>query len=692
MSFGRTKRLLMGLLALLAPLPLPFNEVVSWPPLIAYGVAVALFLRRARREPERWLPRWAMNVLGLAYLPVFFFDLTVLEAGRVVGPVVHLLLFVVVVKLYALARERDKWQTLMAVFFLFLASMATSTHPSVVLFLVAFLVLTLLLLTRFAFLHILSGFGHDDVAPALLPLRSFLTFSTLLILLVAIPLFAVLPRVKAPYIIGRGTGTGTVIAAAGFSDEITLDTIGLARDNPEVVMRVRYQGPRPAEHELRFKAGAHEEFRNGVWLRTREGGRAVHREPGATVFRVADGQPVALAQVWLRPLLGRRLALPVETVAVAVDVGLLERSDLGTVSLVERPSGVLQYRVHLARLPVSGAPAPLSVSAPSLDLSGVTPEITELAAVVMGEGSPRRRAEALVRHFHQEYDYTLDFLGRASDTPLEDFLFKYKSGHCEYFASAMVLMLRSQGIPARLVTGFLGGEYNPLEGYYIVRQLNAHAWVEAYLPGEGWQVFDPTPPGGRPTSSSGGWTGLLGQAYDYLVFRWDRYVVTYGFYDQVRMFLRLRELWQGLWSAFDRPDEAPGTPGEAPAEEGGPGAEPSPADGPGSLPVTALLLALLAATVAGLLYRRSASLDATAAYRRLSRRLRRRGVPAGAGTAPLALRQAAGARFPQAAAATGRVVELYLEASFGDRRLAVAEQQELRQALAAALKGLRQRP
>ena len=64
----------------------------------------------------------------------------------------------------------------------------------------------------------------------------------------------------------------------------------------------------------------------------------------------------------------------------------------------------------------------------------------------------------------------------------------------------MVLMLRSQGIPARLVTGFLGGEYNPFEGYYIVRESNAHAWVEACMPGEGWRIFDPTPPAGRPVA------------------------------------------------------------------------------------------------------------------------------------------------------------------------------------------------
>ena len=87
-----------------------------------------------------------------------------------------------------------------------------------------------------------------------------------------------------------------------------------------------------------------------------------------------------------------------------------------------------------------------------------------------------------------------------------------------------------------------------------MRQSNAHAWVEAYLPEEGWRLFDPTPPAGRPQISSRGWGLLFSQAYDYLVFRWDRYVLTYGFYDQVDAFIRLRELFEGVWSLFGRGD------------------------------------------------------------------------------------------------------------------------------------------
>ena len=238
MSFGRQKRLLLGWMALLAPIPLPFNEVVGWLVVALYAVGVLCFLRRASLDPPRWLPAWGMNVLGLAYLPIFLLDLFGFSRG-LVQPVLHLCLFAVLVKLFAIVRERDKWQALIGVFFVFLAAMGTSVHPTIVLYLAAFLVLALVLLTRFAFLHVLAGFGREDPALARMPLRGFLLFATAATMALAVPLFLLLPRVRAPFIIGRGGNTGLVIEAAGFSDEVTLDSIGRIRGSREVAMRVR---------------------------------------------------------------------------------------------------------------------------------------------------------------------------------------------------------------------------------------------------------------------------------------------------------------------------------------------------------------------------------------------------------------------------------------------------------------------
>ena len=101
---------------------------------------------------------------------------------------------------------------------------------------------------------------------------------------------------------------------------------------------------------------------------------------------------------------------------------------------------------------------------------------------------------ALRNRFIKDYKYSLSFTRPKDKEPLLDFLLKNKQGHCEYFASAFALLARSLGIPTRVVTGYLVSEYNELGQYYIVREKNAHAWAESWLPGKGWVTFDPTPP------------------------------------------------------------------------------------------------------------------------------------------------------------------------------------------------------
>ena len=335
MTFGRQKRLLLGWLAFLAPLPLPFNDVVRWPLLALYLAGVLFFLRRAAQDPPGWLPNWGMNVLGLLYVPFFFFDLYTFSGGRLVQAVLHLGLFTLVVKLYALVRERDKWQAALGIFFLFLAAMGTSVHPAIVLYLIAFLVLALLLLTRFAFLHVLAGFGREDPALAGLPLRGFLTLATVLTLLLAVPLFVLLPRVRSPYIVGRGVGTGTQIEASGFSDEVTLDSIGLIRNSREVALRLQTETPLDPDREIRFKAATYDAYQGGTWRRSPVS-TVLHRSVGAR-FWLRKETPRRWATIYLQPLRTRSLPLPVDTVVVEPGVTSLDRDGGGALAFSVAP-------------------------------------------------------------------------------------------------------------------------------------------------------------------------------------------------------------------------------------------------------------------------------------------------------------------------------------------------------------------
>lgn len=682
--FAREKRLLLGTLAALAPVPLPFNEVIGWPFLIAYLAGVALFVVRARAGKESWLPPWAMNVLGLAYLPLFLFDLRLFSGGRMIGPVLHLGMFAVLIKLFALRRERDKWQALMGIFFLFLAAMATSVHPSVTLYLIAFLAASMLLLVRFAMLHVLAGFGHRDASLARVPLKGFLAACVVFSIVLAVPLFAMLPRVSSPYLSGGvGPGGGPQVQTTGFSDEVTLDSIGRIRQSREVAMRVDYQrGGSPREADVRFKAATFDRYDGRAWSRTP--GRRELIERGAQI-QLSEERPDSWADVFLYPVTGKSLPLPTSTRVLKVDRRGVEIGAGGAIYLMVPANSTLRYSVGLGPRPTSVAlpPDPAEPSPATLDLTGVTPEIAALADQVAGEGDDEERARRLEEHLSETYHYTLDFVGRGSGAPLDDFLFRYKSGHCEYFASALVLLLRAEGIHARLATGFLGADYNPIEGLWVVRQSNAHAWVEAYVPGEGWIELDPTPPAGRPTGGSASVWNLATQAWDTLVFRWDRYVLTYGLNDQVDLVGTLRELWLRLWDRDRQPaeevteDPAPDLGETAPAP-----AEPATGGG-GVLVVAALLLAV--AVLLGLWYLvRRGPLTATAAYRRLRHHLARAGVPVAASIAPLTLGRRAAAARPAAAEPAGKVIDFYVRESFNGEALGEAERGELREALRRA--------
>ena len=103
------------------------------------------------------------------------------------------------------------------------------------------------------------------------------------------------------------------------------------------------------------------------------------------------------------------------------------------------------------------------------------------------------KAVALEKHLRDNYQYSFDTIQYQGYTPIDWFLFEGKRGHCEYFASALAIMLRSVGVPSRLATGFSLGERNPMTGYYEVRTMNGHAWVEAYIPERGWMMLEPTP-------------------------------------------------------------------------------------------------------------------------------------------------------------------------------------------------------
>jgi len=176
---------------------------------------------------------------------------------------------------------------------------------------------------------------------------------------------------------------------------------------------------------------------------------------------------------------------------------------------------------------------PAGISMTYLQLPNIDPRIPELAQKITANATNNyARALAIETYLRQNLGYTLELPGVESD-PLANFLFQRKKGHCEYFASSMAVMLRTLGIPSRVVNGFRGGQYNDLNQTWIIRGRDAHSWVEVYFPEYGWVTFDPTP--SAPEGPGDDAWSRMGLYMDAARELWREWIINYDFSHQLRL-------------------------------------------------------------------------------------------------------------------------------------------------------------
>jgi hypothetical protein len=187
-----------------------------------------------------------------------------------------------------------------------------------------------------------------------------------------------------------------------------------------------------------------------------------------------------------------------------------------------------------------------------LRLPDLNPKIAELARRVASTATNNYdRATAIENYLRDNFRYTLDPSAIEPKDPLVSFLFKSKSGYCEYFAASMAVMLRTLNIPSRLVNGFQTGSYNRIGKDFVVRARDAHSWVEVYFPNYGWIAFDPTPADPNPIRA-GAWDDYL----DALNLFWSEWIINYDFSHQVRLARQVEQTSRNFQQEFgDRTDK-----------------------------------------------------------------------------------------------------------------------------------------
>jgi transglutaminase-like putative cysteine protease len=538
------------------------------------SVAILALLYRARRwwyghQPE--LSSRTATMLVLCYLIFFPLDMFFLSRGLAANspnpPLyaalissVHFLIFVMLVRLYSAQSDRDSHFLALLAFAAILAAAVLTVDTT---FLLLFFLFLAFAAATYAGLELRrAATGAIVPATAMMPqaerklgkaLAAAIAAAAVGAILGGTVLFFLLPRVSAGYL-GKTSFNPTLLS--GFSDEVELGQIGQIKQSAAIVMRVE-TGAQVNYPRLRWRGNALAKFDGRKWSVAERGGESilanadgwiqlanrpkpgeargeilqytVLQEPMASDALFVAGTPYAI-----------RGNLTGEAGGISHRKSYILRDATGSLSnpfhnfVAIRYTGISQLAIFdRGQLAAAGTDYPEQIKDIYLQLPATDPRIAELARTVTAQGTnPYQKASMLEAYLKTRYAYTLQLTGNPGKEPLAHFLFETRAGHCEYFASSMTVMLRTLGIPAREVNGFLPGEFNDLGGDYIVRASDAHSWVEAYFPGAGWIVFDPTPDAPATTASL---YSRLSQFADWAVLTWNDWVISYDFAHQAAL-------------------------------------------------------------------------------------------------------------------------------------------------------------
>ncbi len=460
--------------------------------------------------------------------------LRLVSEGFRVGVFSEFVLLLIVVKMLDRRSTRDTAQSLLLIVFLVIGAILTSNRFELGLVILVFIPVFAAAVITLQIEHVreTAGAGVSVRRPpeqTRLDLRRLVWASSLASLLISVGVFIVMPRGVGMQAFGAW-GNTSVGSVTGFNDQVDLGRGGLISQSATPVLDLQVlkasgEVTGSAAQSFLLRGAVLEEYKNGLWTRSRAPGRS---------------RPVARVQANSRELLNQHMSEYTHELRITVRnsgesesslfsiwrpvaVEFLQPGSLGkdqrdgTMVRVGQP-GKFEYTVWCDEN--AGADSPVPAARPTPYPTFPSERIRRLAVEILtdtDEDQPRIEPDPAIRPIEQDraaarrfelylennYPYSLETLGPTGGTdPIEWFLFESeRGGHCEYFASALAAMCRSVGINARVVTGFVANEWNEPTSHYIVRESDAHAWVEVQIVPRGfgpsrpgrWMWFDATP-------------------------------------------------------------------------------------------------------------------------------------------------------------------------------------------------------
>lgn len=401
------------------------------------------------------------------------------------------------------------------------------------------------------------------------------TSATLATLALASIVFTVTPRLSNPRFakmmqqLGLKSTSLTEPSIVKLADRLTLGVFKDVRVNGKRVMQVKISGiPIPEGSALYVRGGALDSFDGKEWSRSKFDfdysyfGKQISSTHGRALYEQNNGAFISSTYNPSKPAITQEFFIHPMATSVIFSMGdptfikgniLQPTYDLtgtafasstfeeGTHYIIHSQSPEIRFDTNIEGYGEMLKKIFLALPKESDDMIA----IRQIAADITGDKkSFAEKVEALERYFHDNYAYS--YMAKHSRQSLRQFLTETKAANCEYFASGMALMLRTQGIPSRLIVGYLSTDLKRIGEYFDVRNSDGHAWVEAYTPEQGWISFDPTP----TNIATPEFSFLFGRKiYAYLLgfqMSWYRYVIGYDFYVQQDALIEVVAAWRNI--------------------------------------------------------------------------------------------------------------------------------------------------